>query len=410
MVLNYIWIGFFVIAFVVGICKILFTGDYAIFTEMMNALFSASKTGFEISIGLTGVLSFWMGFMKIGEKGGVVASLARLGSPIFTRLFPDVPKGHPATGSIFMNIAANMLNLDNAATPVGLKAMKELQELNDKKDIASNPMIMFLVLNASGLTIIPISIMVYRIQLGASNPADIFIPLLISTTMSTLAALVFVCIKQKINLFDKVLLGFIGGLILLIAGTVFWVKSLPQEQISIYSALVANCLLFCILICFLISGIRKKINVYEVFIEGAKEGFMTAVMIIPYLIAILVGIALFRTSGAMSFLTDGIAYIVSACGLPTDWVDAFPTALMKPLSGSGSRGMMIDAMQNFGPDSFVGRLACIFQGATDTTFYLVAVYYGVVNIKNTRYTIPAALFADLIGVITAVIVGYMFFK
>ena len=410
MVLNYIWIGFFVIAFLVGVCKIIFTGDYNVFTEMMNALFSASKTGFEISIGLTGVLSFWMGFMKIGERGGVVNTLARLGSPIFTRLFPDIPKGHPATGSIFMNIAANMLNLDNAATPVGLKAMQELQELNEKKDTATNTMIMFLVLNASGLTIIPITIMVYRAQMGAANPADIFIPLLISTMMATLAALVFVCIKQKINLFDKVLLGFIGGTIVLIIAVVYWVKSIPQEQISIYSALVANCLLFCILISFLISGFRKKINVYEVFIEGAKDGFKTAVMIIPYLIAILVGIALFRASGAMNFLTEGIAYIVSFFRLPTDWVDAFPTALMKPLSGSGSRGMMIDAMQNFGADSFVGRLACIFQGATDTTFYLVAVYYGVVNIKNTRYTITAALFADLVGVLSAIVVGYLFFK
>ena len=410
MVLNYIWISFFVIAFVVGICKIIFTGDFGVFTEMMNAVFSASKTGFEISLGLTGVLSFWLGFMKIGEKGGVINALARWGAPIFSRLFPEIPKGHPATGSIFMNIAANMLNLDNAATPVGLKAMQELQELNIKKDTASNSMIMFLVLNASGLTIIPITIMVYRAQMGATNPADIFIPLLIATTMSTLAALLFVCIKQKINLLDKVLLGFITGAILIMAAIVYWVQSLPQEKISIYSSLIANCLLFIILISFIISGLRKKINVYEVFIDGAKEGFKTAIMIIPYLIAILVGIALFRASGAMSILTDGIAYIVSFFGLPTDWVDAFPTALMKPLSGSGSRGMMIDAMQNFGADSFIGRLASIFQGSTDTTFYVVAVYYGVVNIKNTRYTVPAALFADLIGTISAIFVAYLFFK
>ena len=409
MVLNYIWISFFVIAFVVGICKIIFTGDYNVFTEMMNAVFDASKTGFEISLGLTGILSFWLGFMKIGEKGGVVNALARWGSPVFSRLFPDVPKGHPATGSIFMNLAANMLNLDNAATPVGLKAMQELQELNTKKDTATNPMIMFLMLNASGLTIIPITIMVYRAQLGAVNPADIFIPLMIATTMATLAGLLFVCIKQKINLFDKVLLGFIGGTILLIASIVYWVKSLPQEQISTYSSLVANCLLFIILITFIISGLRKKINVYEVFIEGAKDGFKTAIMIIPYLIAILVGIALFRASGAMTFLTDGMAYLVSLCGLPTDWVDAFPTALMKPLSGSGSRGMMIDAMRTYGADSFAGRLSSIFQGSTDTTFYVVAVYYGVVNIKNTRYTVPAALFADLIGTISAIVVCYLFF-
>jgi len=410
MVLNYIWITFFVIAFIVGICRVIFTGDYAIFTEMMNAVFSASKKGFEISLGLTGVLSFWMGFMKIGEKGGVVNTLARWGAPVFSRLFPEIPKGHPAIGSIFMNIAANMLNLDNAATPVGLRAMQELQELNTEKNTATNSMIMFLVLNASGLTIIPISIMVYRAQMGATNPADIFIPLLLSTGMATLAGLIFVCIKQKINLIDKVLLGLIGGMILFIVAIVYWVKSIPREDVSTYSSLIANCLLFSILISFIISGFRKKINVYEVFIEGAKDGFKTAVMIIPYLIAILVGVALFRTSGAMTFLTDIISYLVSICGLPTDWVAAFPTALMKPLSGSGSRGLMIDAMQIHGADSFVGRLSCLFQGATDTTFYLIAVYYGVVNIKNTRYTIPAALFADFIGVLAAIVICYMFFK
>ena len=410
MALNYIWIGFFVIAFIVGICRIIFTGDYTIFTEMMNAVFAAAKNGFEISLGLTGILSLWMGFMKIGEQGGIVHALARLGTPIFSRLFPEVPKGHPAIGSMFMNIVANMLNLDNAATPLGLKAMQELQELNGKKDTATNSMIMFLVINASGLTIIPITIMVYRAQMGAANPADVSIPLMISTMMATLGGLLFVCIKQKINLFDKVLLGFIGSLILIIVGIVFWVKSLPQEKISVYSALIGNCLLFCILIVFLLSGFRKKINVYEVFIDGAKDGFKTAVMIIPYLIAILVGVALFRTSGAMTFLTDGISYLASLCGLPTDWVNAFPTALMKPLSGSGSRGMMIDAMQTYGADSFIGRLACVFQGTTDTTFYVVAVYYGVVNIKNTRYTVPAALFADLIGLLAAFAVGYLFFK
>ena len=410
MVLNYIWIGFFVIAFIVAVCRMIFTGDYTIFTEMMNAVFAASKTGFEISLGLTGILSFWMGFMKIGERGGVVNSLARFGTPVFSRLFPEIPKGHPSIGSMFMNIVANMLNLDNAATPLGLKAMQELQTLNKKKEVASNSMIMFLVINASGLTIIPITIMVYRAQMGAANPADISVPLLISTLMATLSGLVFVGIKQKINFLDKVLLGFIGGAILLIITIFFWVKSLPQEKISIYSALIGNCLLFLILLSFLISGFLKKINVYEVFIEGAKDGFKTAVMIIPYLIAILVGVALFRVSGAMTFLTDGISYLASICGLPTDWVNAFPTALMKPLSGSGSRGMMIDAMQTYGADSFIGRLACVFQGTTDTTFYVVAVYFGVVNIKNTRYTIPAALFADLIGMLTAFAVAYLFFK
>lgn len=409
MVLNYIWISFFIIAFVVGICKVIFTGDLTIFTEMMNATFAAAKNGFEISLGLTGVLSLWLGFMKIGERGGVVNFLSKAAAPVFTRLFPDIPKGHPATGSIFMNIAANMLNLDNAATPLGLKAMKEMQELNTNKDSASNPMIMFLVLNASGLTLIPVTIMVYRAQMGSANPADIFVPLMIATFVATLVGVIYVCIKQKINIFDKVLFAFFGGIIAFIALVVWWVKSLPQEQVSLYSSLVANCLLFCIIIAFIVAGIRKKINVYEAFIDGAKDGFKTAIMIIPYLIAMLVGIALFRASGAMTFLTDGLAYGVAAIGLPTEWVDAFPTAIMKPLSGSGARGMMLDTMQTFGADSFAGRLASIFQGSTDTTFYLVAVYYGAVNIKNTRYTIAGSLLADLAGVIAAILVCYLFF-
>ena len=409
MALNYIWIAFFVIAFVVGLCKLIFTGDLGIFTEMMNATFAAAKTGFEISLGLTGVLSLWLGFMKIGEKGGIVDFLARIGVPIFSRLFPDIPKGHPATGSIFMNIAANMLNLDNAATPLGLKAMKEMQELNPDKNTASNSMIMFIVLNASGLTIIPITIMVYRAQMGAANPADIFIPLMIATLVATLVAVIVVGIKQKIKLYDKVLLGFFGGIILFIALVVWATQTLPQEKVSVYSSLVANCFLFCIIIAFILSGVRKKINVYDAFIEGAKDGFKTAIMIIPFLIAMLVGIALFRTSGAMTFLTDGLAYLASSAGLPTDWIDAFPTAIMKPLSGSGARGMMLDAMQTYGADSFTGRLASIFQGTTDTTFYLVAVYYGAVSIKNTRYTIGASLLADLAGVIAAIFVCYLFF-
>ncbi|MDR0864628.1 MAG: spore maturation protein [Candidatus Symbiothrix sp.] len=409
MVLNYIWIAFFVIAFVVGLCKVIFTGDLGIFTEMMNATFAAAKTGFEISLGLTGVLSLWLGFMKIGERGGVVNFLARVGAPVFARLFPDIPKGHPATGSIFMNIAANMLNLDNAATPLGLKAMKEMQELNPNKETASNPMIMFIVLNASGLTLIPVTIMVYRAQMGAANPADIFVPLMIATTIATLVGAFYVCIKQKIKLLDKVLLGFFGGLVAFIASVVGWVKSLPQEQVSAYSSLIANCLLFCIIIAFIVAGIRKKINVYDAFVEGAKDGFKTAVMIIPYLVAMLVGIALFRASGAMTFIMDGMVYLVSTCGLPTDWVSAFPTAIMKPLSGSGARGMMLDAMQTYGADSFVGRLSSVFQGSTDTTFYLVAVYYGAVNIKNTRYTIAGSLLADLAGVLSAIFVCYLFF-
>ena len=409
MVLNYIWIAFFLIAFVIGICRIILTGDLGIFTEMMNAAFGSAKTGFEISIGLTGILSLWLGFMKIGEKGGVVNYLARAGSPVFSRLFPDIPKGHPAIGSIFMNIAANMLNLDNAATPLGLKAMKEMQELNTDKNTATNPMIMFIVLNASGLTLIPVTIMVYRAQMGAANPADIFVPLMIATTVATLVGALYVCIKQKINLLDKVLFGFFGSIIALIGLVVWAVKSFPQEQVAIYSSLVANCLLFSIIVAFIIAGIRKKINVYDAFIEGAKDGFKTAIMIIPYLIAMLVAIALFRVSGAMTFIIDGLAWLVSACHLPTDWVNAFPTAIMKPLSGSGARGMMLDAMQTYGADSFTGRLVSVFQGTTDTTFYLIAVYYGAINIKNTRYTIAGSLLADLAGVLSAIFVCYLFF-
>jgi spore maturation protein SpmA len=410
MVLNYIWAVFFVIAFAVGICKLLFFGDLDIFTVMMNASFSSAKSAFEISLGLTGVLSLWLGFMKIGEKAGVVNFIARFASPVFSRLFPDIPKGHPVSGSIFMNIAANMLNLDNAATPLGLKAMKELQDLNRNCDTASNPMIMFLVLNASGLTLLPVTLLVYRTQMGAVNPADIFVPLMIATTIATLIGTFFVCLKQRINILDKVLLQFFGGIILLITTLIICVNIFPQEKITVYSSLIGNCLLFVIIIAFILSGLVKKLNVYDAFIEGAKDGFKTAVMIIPYLVAMLVGIALFRASGAMTFLTDGIAHLVSFFGLPTDWVNALPTAIMKPLTGSGARGMMLDTMQTYGADSFVGRLSCIFQGSTDTTFYLVAVYYGAVNIKNIRYTVAASLLADLAGVIAAVFLCYLFFS
>jgi len=408
MALNYIWIAFFVIAFVIGIYKLIFTGDTEIFSLMMNSSFDAAKNGFEISLYLTGVLSLWLGFMKIGERGGIVDALARWASPVFSRLFPDIPKGHPATGSIFMNIAANMLNLDNAATPAGLKAMQQLQELNPDKAKASNPMIMFIVLNASGLTIIPISIMVYRAQMGAANPADVFVPLMITTLAATLAGMIFVCIRQKINLFDKVLLTFIGTVVALIVGVLYLANTVLKDNIAEISSLVANIFLFTVIIGFLVAGIRKKINVYDAFIEGAKEGFKTAVMIIPYLIAILVAVAVFRTSGAMNFLTDMLASLASLCHLPTDWVEAFPTALMKPLSGSGARGLMIETMQTYGADSFSGRLASLFQGSTDTTFYLIAVYFGAVNIRNTRYTVPGALLADLAGVITAILVCYVF--
>ena len=409
MVLNYIWIFFFLIAFIIALFKVIFMGDMGIFAEMIDAVFAASKNGFEISLGLTGILSLWLGFMKIGERGGVVNFISRAGAPVFSRLFPEIPKGHPATGSIFMNIAANMLNLDNAATPLGLKAMKELQELNPKKDTASNSMIMFIVLNASGLIIIPVTIMVYRAQMGSANPAEIFAPLMIATTIATLVGVLFVCIRQKINLWDKVLLSFFGGAIALIAGTVWLVGSFPQEKVSVYSSLFANGLLFFTIVAFLFAGMRKKINVYNAFIEGAKEGFKTAITIIPFLIAMLVAIALFRVSGAMTFVADGLSYIVSACGLPTDWVDAVPTALMKPLSGNASRAMMLDTMKTFGADSFVGRLVSVVQGSTDTTFYIVAIYYGAVGIKNTRYTVPGALLADVTGAIAAIFVCYLFF-
>lgn len=409
MALNYIWIAFFLIAFIIACIRLIFFGDTQVFPEIINSTFSSSKTAFEISLGLTGVLSLWLGIMKIGEKGGVVNWFARLLSPLFTKLFPEVPKGHPVTGSIFMNIAANMLGLDNAATPLGLKAMEGLQELNTKKDTASNAMIMFLVLNTSGLTIIPISILVYRAQLGASQPTDIFIPILLATFVSTLAGIIAVSIYQRINLLNRTVLGFLGGLSIFVAAIIYFCANLPQESLNTYSTTIANMLLFIIIIGFITAGIRKKINVYDTFIEGAKEGFQTAVRIIPYLIAILVGIGVFRASGAMDYLIDGIGKGISLCGLNSDFVGALPTAIMKPLSGSGARGMMIDAMNTYGVDSFVGRLSCIFQGSTDTTFYILAVYFGSVNIAKTRHAVACGLIADFAGIIAAIFIGYLFF-
>ena len=409
MALNYIWIAFFLIAFIIACIRLIFFGDTQVFPEIINSTFSSSKTAFEISLGLTGVLSLWLGIMKIGEKGGVVNWFARLLSPLFTKLFPEVPKGHPVTGSIFMNIAANMLGLDNAATPLGLKAMEGLQELNTKKDTASNAMIMFLVLNTSGLTIIPISILVYRAQLGASQPTDIFIPILLATFVSTLAGIIAVSIYQRINLLNRTVLGFLGGLSIFVAAIIYFCANLPQESLNTYSTTIANMLLFIIIIGFITASIRKKINVYDTFIEGAKEGFQTAVRIIPYLIAILVGIGVFRASGAMDYLIDGIGKGVSLCGLNSDFVGALPTAIMKPLSGSGARGMMIDAMNTYGVDSFVGRLSCIFQGSTDTTFYILAVYFGSVNIAKTRHAVACGLIADFAGIIAAIFIGYLFF-
>lgn len=409
MVLNYIWIAFFVVAFVIALFRLVVMGDTEVFPEIMNSTFASSKTAFEISLGLTGVLSLWLGIMKIGERGGVVNVLARVLSPVFTRLFPDIPKGHPVTGSIFMNIAANMLGLDNAATPLGLKAMEQMQTLNTKKDTATNPMIMFLVLNTSGLTIIPVSIMVYRAQLGAAQPTDIFIPILLATFFSTLTGIIVTSIYQRINLLNRVMLLTLGGLCVAVAAVMWGFGRLDKEQMNIVSTSVANILLFTIIITFILAGIRKKVNVYDAFIEGAKDGFSTAVRIIPYLVAILVGIGVFRASGAMDMLIDGIKWVVEACGGNTDFVGALPTALMKPLSGSGARGMMVDAMTTYGADSFVGRLSCIFQGSTDTTFYILAVYFGSVGVRYTRHAVACGLLADLAGVIAAIAICYMFF-
>lgn len=409
MVLNYIWIAFFLIAFAVALVRLVFLGDTQVFPEIINSTFSSSKTAFEISLGLTGVLSLWLGIMKIGEKGGVIALFSKLLSPLFCKLFPEIPKGHPVTGSIFMNLAANMLGLDNAATPLGLKAMEGLQELNPKKDTATNPMIMFLVLNTSGLTLIPISIMVYRAQLGAAQPTDIFVPILLATFFSTLAGIITVSIYQKINLLNRTILLFLGGISLLVVGIIYFFNTLSRTQIDIYSTTTANVFLFLIIIGFIIAGMKKKINVYDAFVEGAKEGFSTAVRIIPYLVAILVAIGVFRASGAMDYLIDGIEGAVKLCGINSDFVGGLPTALMKPLSGSGARGLMVDAMTTYGPDSFVGRLACIFQGSTDTTFYILAVYFGSVGIVKTRHAVPCGLLADLAGVIAAIFICYLFF-
>ena len=409
MVLNYIWIAFFLIAFVVALFKLVIGGDTEVFTNIINASFASAKSGFEISLGLTGILSLWLGIMKIGEKGGVIQGFARLAAPVFSKLFPDIPKNHPVTGSIFMNLSANLLGLDNAATPMGLKTMQQLQELNTDKTSASNPMIMFLCINASGLTLIPITIMMYRAQMGAANPSDVFLPIMLATFSSTLVAILTVCFKQRINIFQRNLLLFFGGLGIFIGGLIWLFNSLEQEQVSLYSTLFANTLLFSIICGFIISGIRKKINVYDTFIEGAKEGFQTAITIIPYLIAVLVAIGIFRASGAMDFLIDGIRMGVASVGLDTQFVEALPTMLMKPLSGSGARGMMLDAMNTYGADSFVGRLSSIVQGSSDTTFYVVALYYGSIGIRNTRYTVPCSLLADLAGAIAAVVMTYLFF-
>ena len=432
MVLNYIFVAFFLIAFVIALVKLIFLGDFDVFPAMMNSTFDSSKTAFEISLGLTGVLSLWLGVMKIGEKGGVVNVLARLLSPVFCRLFPDIPKGHPVTGSIFMNIAANMLGLDNAATPLGLKAMEQMKELAIQQSsaantsapttgreaspnwgglegVATNPMIMFLVLNTSGLTLIPVSIMVYRAQMGAAAPTDIFIPILLATFFATIAGIIITCLYQKINLLDRTLMLTLGGMCAVVGLIIWGFGQMDKDTMNIVSTSAANVMLMTIIVGFIVAAVRKHVNVYEAFIEGAKEGFQTAVRIIPYLVAILVGIGVFRASGAMDWLIQGIAWCVTACGIDADFVAALPTALMKPLSGSGARGMMVDAMTTYGADSFVGRLSCIFQGSTDTTFYILAVYFGSVGIKNTRHAVPCGLLADLAGIISAIVIAYLFF-
>ena len=409
MVLNYIWIAFFVIAFFFGLVELCFMGNTEVFTNMVQATFDSSKTAFETSLGLTGVLALWLGIMKIGERAGAVNVLARVLNPVFTKLFPDIPKNHPVMGSIFMNIASNMLGLDNAATPTGLKAMQQMQELNTRKDTATNPMIMFLVLNTSGLTIIPTTILAFRAAKGAAMPTDVFIPILIATTVATLAGIIITALWQKINLFQPLLLLTLGGLIASVGVIVWGFGQMDKDTMALVTNVTANVILLGIIVTFIAMGAFKKINVYDAFIEGAKDGFHTAVRIIPYLVAILVAVAVFRASGAMDMLVEGIAWCVRACGLDDQFVGALPTAFMKPLSGSGARGLMLEAMDNYGADSFIGRLSCIFQGSTDTTFYVLAVYFGSISVKNTRHAVSCGLLADLAGVIAAIAIAYVFF-
>lgn len=409
MVLNYIWIAFFLIAFIVAVGKTLLCGDFGIWSTIMSASFKSAASAFEIALGLTGVLSLWMGLMKIGERGGVIHMFGRLISPLFTRLFPGIPKDHPAMGSIFMNVSANMLGLDNAATPLGLKAMQQMQELNDKKDTATDAMLMFLVLNASGLCFVPIGIMMYRAQAGASNPTDVFMPILLATFIATLTGVVAMCLRQGIRLWDKVLVSWLGVLALLVGGMVWFFTTLLREEVELYSSFIANVLLFGVIVLFIVMGLRRRINMYDAFIEGAKEGFHTAVMIIPYLVAILVAIGMFRASGAMDVITDGLMAAANWIGMDAEWIGALPTALMKPLSGSGSRGMMVDLMNTYGPDAFVSRVSAAIQGSTDTTFYILAVYFGSVGVLKTRYAVPYALLADVVGSIAGVVAAYIFF-
>ncbi len=409
MVLNYIWIALILIGVAVGLVHWIVTGQADVFTEMLNSTFGSAKTGFEISIGLTGVLSLWMGIMKTGERSGVVSGMSRVVSPFFTRMFPGLPKGHPAFGSMLMNLSATMLGIDNAATPLGLQAMREMQETNPDKERASDSMIMFLVLVTSGLTLVPVSIMTYRAQLGAANPADVFLPILLATYFAAMAGIVSVAVAQKINLFNRVVMGTLGGLTLFVALIIWGAMSLPQETVSKWSGILAAVILMGVIVWFIVAGMVKKVNVYDAFIDGAKDGFKTAIGIIPYLIAILVAIGVFRASGAMDYVVDGVTWLVSLTGLNADWVPALPTALMRPLSGSGARGLMVDTMVQYGADSFVGRLVSIVQGSTDTTFYIIAVYFGSVHIKDTRYAVVCGLIADFFGILAAILLGYLFF-
>lgn len=409
MILNYIWIGLILLAVVMGIVQAVFFGQADVFTAILNSTFSSAKTGFEISIGLTGVLSLWMGIMKIGEQAGVIKQMSHVVSPFFSRIFPELPKGHPAFGSMLMNISATMLGIDNAATPLGLQAMRELQESNTDKSKASNSMIMFMVLVTSGLTLVPVSIMTYRAQMGAANPADVFLPILLSTYFAAMAGFISVAIIQKIKIWDKVILGTIGGLTVFV-GLVLWgALSLPQEVVGYWSGIIAAVLLLGVICWFIIAGMVKRINVYDAFIDGAKDGFKTAVGIIPYLVAMLVAVGMFRASGGMDLVVSGIAWLFALIGVNTDFVPALPTALMRPLSGSGARGLMIDAMVEYGADSFVGRLVSIVQGSTDTTFYILAVYFGSINVKDTRYAVVCGLIADFFGLVSAILLGYLFF-
>ncbi|MCR4995346.1 MAG: spore maturation protein [Bacteroidales bacterium] len=409
MALNYIWIAFFLVAACVAVVKLVFFGDVDVFPAIMNATMESAKNGFEISLGLTAVLSLWMGIMKIGERGGMVERLARWLAPLFRRLFPEIPEGHPVVGNIFMNLSANMLGLDNAATPLGLKAMEGLQELNPRKDTASNSMIMFLVMNTAGLTIVPVSILAYRAQMGAAQPTDVFVPILLATLISMVIGVAVTGAIQRISLWNRPVILTLVLFSLIVAGMAWAAQTLSRDAMGVFSGNVANIILLGIIVVFILAGMRRKINVYDAFIEGAKGGFATAVGIIPYLIAILVGIAVFRASGAMDWLLGGIGWVVEACGGNADITGALPTAFMKPLSGSGARGMMLECMQTYGPDSLAGRLSCIFQGSTDTTFYILAVYFGSVGIRNTRYALPCGLIADLASMVAAIVVALTFF-